>query len=136
MAFSVLATAMLAFAPATRTVLPRSAAVGVQTRATCTMSVKGQIETLVKENDVVVFSKSYCPFCGRTKSLFADTLKVDAKVLELDKMDDGDDYQAELLSMTGQKTVPNVWVKGKHLGGNDDTQKANQDGSLKTMLGL
>lgn len=25
--------------------------------------------------------------------------------------------------MTGQRTVPSVWVNGKHIGGNDETQR-------------
>ena len=39
-----------------------------------------------------------------------------------------------LYDMTGQRTVPNVWVKGKHIGGADDTFKALADGSLEDLL--
>ena len=41
-----------------------------------------------------------------------------------------------LMQMTGQRTVPNVFVKGQHIGGNDDSQAAAKDGKLKEMLGL
>jgi len=132
---AMLATSLLAFAPPARMGMVRVAA-ATHVRGLSAMSVSDSINSLIKENDVVVFSKSYCPFCGRTKSLFADVLKVDAKVLELDKMSDGDEYQSALLTMTGQKTVPNVFVKGQHVGGNDATQAANKDGKLKEMLGL
>ena len=67
---------------------------------------------------VVVYSKSYCPFCTKTKSLF-DSLGVSYTAIELDEVDGGDAIQATLLDITGQRTVPNVWVGGKHLGGND-----------------
>jgi len=63
-------------------------------------------------------------------------LKVDASIFELNTMDDGADIQDALLEITGQRTVPSVFVKGKHIGGNDDTQSANKDGKLKEMLGL
>jgi len=33
--------------------------------------------------------------------------------------DDGGDLQAQLLQMTGQRTVPSVWIKGQHVGGCD-----------------
>jgi glutaredoxin 3 len=36
--------------------------------------------------------------------------------------------------MTGQRTVPNVFVKGKHLGGCDDTLAAIQSGKFQQML--
>jgi glutaredoxin 3 len=84
---------------------------------------------------VVVFSKTYCPFCTSTKTLF-EQLGVDAKVYELDAMDDGAEIQAALLSMTGQRSVPNVFVKGQHIGGNDDTQAAARAGKLQEMLEL
>ena len=56
------------------------------------------------------------------------------KVLELDKLKDGNEIQVALLAMTGQRTVPNVFIKGKHLGGNDDTHAALASGKLQTML--
>ena len=36
--------------------------------------------------------------------------------------------------MTQQRTVPNVFVGGKHLGGNDDTQQAARSGKLAELL--
>lgn len=90
----------------------------------------------VAANDVVIFSKSFCPFCKKTKAIFADELKIDASVLELDTMDNGADIQAALRELTGQKTVPSVWIKGEHIGGSSDTAAANEDGKLKAMLGI
>ena len=49
-------------------------------------------------------------------------------------MDDGADIQDALLELSGQRTVPNVFVKGKHLGGNDDTQAAVKSGEFQSML--
>ncbi|KAG7356050.1 glutaredoxin [Nitzschia inconspicua] len=90
----------------------------------------------IESNDIVVFSKSYCPFCKSTKELFTD-LGVDFKVHELDQMgDDGPALQASLFKMTNQKTVPNVFVKGQHIGGNDNTQAAAKEGKLQEMLGI
>jgi glutaredoxin 3 len=55
-------------------------------------------------------------------------------VLELDNMANGAQIQAALATMTGQNTVPNIFIKGKHLGGCDKTLAAIKDGSLKKML--
>jgi glutaredoxin 3 len=49
-------------------------------------------------------------------------------------MDEGADIQAALLSLTGQRTVPNVFVNGKHVGGNDDTHAALHDGTFMKLL--
>jgi glutaredoxin 3 len=82
----------------------------------------------------MIFSKSYCPYCNRAKAAF-DDMGVSFGAIELDKVEGGAEIQAKLLDMTGQRTVPNVWVKGKHLGGCDDTLAAVSSGKLKEMLG-
>ncbi|KAI2494248.1 glutaredoxin [Fragilaria crotonensis] len=86
-------------------------------------------------SDVVVFSKTYCPFCTATKNLMND-LKIDAKVIELDEVDNGAAIQDALKTLTGQRTVPNVFIKGEHLGGNDVTQAAAKSGKLQKLLGI
>ena len=93
------------------------------------------VELAVSNNDVVIFAKSYCPYCKATKALFAEQFSgVQTKIFDLDLMDDGAAIQAHLLTKTGQRTVPNVFVRGKHLGGNDDTQGAYKSGKLREML--
>ena len=89
-------------------------------------------------NKVVVFSKSYCPYCTSTKDLFkkAEFKGIDVAVHELDKRKDGAAMQSTLASMSGQRTVPMVWVGGKFIGGNSETQSSYKSGELKTMLGL
>ena len=82
---------------------------------------------------VVVFSKSYCPFCKKTKSTLTEK-GVAFKAIELNQIDNGADVQDSLLEMSGQRTVPNVYVKGVHLGGNDDTQAAIKSGKFDEML--
>jgi len=61
-------------------------------------------------------------------------LSINAKVIELDEVADGAAIQAALLETSGQRTVPNVFVKGQHIGGNDDTQAAAKSGKLQEML--
>lgn len=58
-------------------------------------------------------------------------------MIELDLMpgSDGTELQLALALKTGQRTVPNVFVNGDHLGGNDDTQAAFRAGELQAMLG-
>ena len=69
-----------------------------------------------------------------TKNLFMK-LNVDFEVQELDEMgDEGIELQMALFDKTKQKSVPNVFVNGEHLGGNDDTQAAARNGKLQEML--
>uniref|UniRef100_A0A8C6UKC1 thioredoxin-disulfide reductase (NADPH) n=1 Tax=Neogobius melanostomus TaxID=47308 RepID=A0A8C6UKC1_9GOBI len=95
--------------------------------------LKTRIQTLIDSNQVMVFSKSYCPFCIKVKDLFKE-LQVDCNVVELDLIEDGTNYQEMLLQMTGQKTVPNVFINKTHIGGCDKTMQAHKDGSLQQLL--
>ena len=49
-------------------------------------------------------------------------------------MKNGSEIQNALFHLTNQKTVPNVFIKGKHVGGNDDTFNLDKSGKLKEML--
>ncbi|KAJ3128794.1 hypothetical protein HK098_003560 [Nowakowskiella sp. JEL0407] len=53
---------------------------------------------------------------------------------ELDLRDDGADIQAYLLEKTGQKTVPNIFINGQHIGGNDTIQAKHVSGELAKLL--
>merc|ERR1711963_1252380 len=82
------------------------------------------------ENQVMVFSKSTCPFCKKLKAAF-DLSRIDYSTIELDELgQQGADIQAELLNKSGQKTVPNVFIRGKHIGGSDTTLDLLKEGKL------
>ena len=57
-----------------------------------------------------------------------------SSTVELDEREDGADLQLELAVKTGQRTVPNVFIKGHHVGGNNNTQKAAASGKLQELL--
>ena len=84
-------------------------------------------------NGIVIFSKSYCPYCMRAKSDVA-SIGVSPLAVELDQRQDGGEIQRALMQMTGQRTVPSVWVAGRHIGGSDDVRRLVQSGQIMTML--
>ena len=54
--------------------------------------------------------------------------------VELDKLPEGEAYQKLLIEISGQKTVPNVFINGNHIGGCDDTLKLDQSGKLLELV--
>ena len=60
--------------------------------------------------------------------------RVGAKIIDIDKRKDGPEIQDFLQSRTGQRTVPNIFIGGEHVGGNDDIQKLNKSGELAMKL--
>ncbi|EMR69796.1 hypothetical protein MGN70_002597 [Eutypa lata] len=93
-------------------------------------AAKTKAQEIIDGNAVAVFSKSYCPYCKATKSLL-DSTGAKYYALELDQIPDGSEIQAALQEITSQRTVPNVFINKKHIGGNSDLQAR---GDLKALL--
>ena len=63
-------------------------------------------------------------------------LKKKPHVIELDEREDGSNIQDALGEIIGRRTVPQVFINGKHLGGSDDTVEAYESGELAQLLGI
>ncbi|KAJ1389858.1 Thioredoxin-like superfamily [Sesbania bispinosa] len=96
-------------------------------------SVSAFVQNAIYSNKITIFSKSYCPYCLRAKRVFAE-LNEKPFVVELDLRDDGYQIQSVLLDLIGRRTVPQVFVNGKHIGGSDDLNAAVQSGQLQKLL--
>ncbi|ODQ78570.1 hypothetical protein BABINDRAFT_162776 [Babjeviella inositovora NRRL Y-12698] len=96
-------------------------------------AVLQKVQSLIASNAVFVASKSFCPYCSSTKQTL-QKMNARAEILELDKIADGSAIQQALQEISGQKTVPNVFIGGKHVGGNSDVQNLYQQGSLSKLI--
>ncbi|KAI9724644.1 MAG: hypothetical protein M1828_003513 [Chrysothrix sp. TS-e1954] len=94
-------------------------------------AAKTKAQGIIDENAVAVFSKSYCPYCKATKALLSEQ-GAKAYIIELDQVDDGAAIQDALEEMTHQRSVPNVFIAKKHIGGNSELQAKR--GELPQML--
>lgn len=95
--------------------------------------VDAQVQAEIASIPVLVYSKTWCPYCDRAKRALT-VLGIDYKVYELDKMSDGEVIQSALERITGQSTVPNIFVGGTHVGGCDDMMGMISNGSLRDLL--
>lgn len=99
------------------------------------------IQSLIKSARVIVFSKTYCPYCTKVKGLF-DELGVEYRAVELDegaievegKQYPGDELQGSIAKTYNHRTVPAVFVNGTFVGGCDDTFAARKSGKLAELL--
>ncbi|RID73759.1 hypothetical protein BRARA_B00887 [Brassica rapa] len=93
------------------------------------------VKKTISSHKIVIFSKSYCPYCRRAKSVFSELDQV-PHVVELDEREDGWNVQSALGEIVGRRTVPQVFINGKHIGGSDDTVEAHKSGELAKLLGV
>lgn len=94
-------------------------------------AAKTKAQSIIDENAVAVFSKSYCPYCRASKSLLSE-MGAKFYVIEMDQVDDGADLQNALEEISGQRSVPNIYISQKHIGGNSDLQA--KKGELPDLL--
>ncbi|KAF4680960.1 Glutathione peroxidase 7 [Perkinsus olseni] len=81
----------------------------------------------------VDFTLSYCPHC---KASIASLKKLTSslEIVEVDTMENGAAVKEAVKTVTGQKTFPQVFIKGKFIGGNSDLQELISDGKIKDMM--
>jgi len=108
----------------------------VNTIRTCFAQAGSLIDQITAKNakhPVMVYSKSWCPFCSQIKSMF-EVMEVEYTAVELDKIVEESDIQQALMEMTGQRTVPSIFIGGQHIGGCDDAMALHRSGKLEQML--
>ncbi|XP_011301537.1 glutaredoxin-C4 isoform X2 [Fopius arisanus] len=94
---------------------------------------KEWVAQTINSETVVIFSKSYCPYCKMAKDAF-DKLKQKYNSIELDHRDDADEVQDILGEITGARSVPRVFVNGEFIGGGTDVKKMYETGELAKKL--
>ena len=99
-----------------------------------TQEHKKAIEKQIATEPLLIFSKNYCPYCVETKRILESHDVVAAHYREINLEKDGLQTQAILFDIYGQKTVPNIFIKGSHIGGNAELHKLAKSGQLKTLL--
>ncbi|KAK4976582.1 hypothetical protein LTR66_010809 [Elasticomyces elasticus] len=94
--------------------------------------VEVELNSILKKSPIIIFSKSYCPYSKKAKHILLDQYKIVPApyVVELDQHPLGQGLQSALQKSTGRRTVPNVLINGKSIGGGDDVQKLHEDGTL------
>ncbi|XP_057585212.1 glutaredoxin 2 isoform X1 [Hippopotamus amphibius kiboko] len=92
-----------------------------------------QIQETISDNCVVIFSKTSCSYCTMAKKLFHD-MNVNYKAVELDMLEYGSQFQEALHKMTGDKTVPRIFVNGTFIGGATDTHRLHKEGKLLPLV--
>ena len=79
---------------------------------------------------VRIYTKQNCPFCVRAKHLLG---KKGVAYEEID-IEARDDLRLWLAETTGQKTVPQIFVGERSLGGFSDLDALDREGKLDPIL--
>jgi len=79
---------------------------------------------------VRIYTTQTCPYCVRAKRLLQ---KKSVPYQEIDVSWD-DDARLRLMQATGRRTVPQIFIGEKHVGGSDDLHALEERGELDGLL--
>jgi glutaredoxin 3 len=85
----------------------------------------------VADARVIVYSTPFCGFCSAAKRLL--TTK-GADFTEIDVMFEAESRNEMIERSGGRRTVPQIFIDGRHIGGYDDLSALDKAGELDRLL--
>lgn len=81
--------------------------------------------------DVTMYTTAVCPYCMR-----AEMLLKQRGVAEINKIriDLDPDQRQQMMDRTGRRTVPQIYIGERHIGGYDDLAALDRAGGLVPLL--
>lgn len=80
---------------------------------------------------VIIYGTLTCPYCNNAKELFKSKGVTYQEIL----VDKDPAKRDEMLSKSdGRKTVPQIFIDGKHIGGFSDLKTLDNSGQLDKLL--
>jgi len=80
---------------------------------------------------VTMYTSAICPFCVRAEQLLA---RHNVTNLEKIRVDLHPELRARMIKLTGQRTVPQIFIGDYHVGGCDELYELNHEGRLEALL--
>lgn len=79
---------------------------------------------------VVIYSTASCPYCQMAKQLLTAKGVLFTEI----RVDQDPTVKEEMIAKSGRRTVPQIFIHGKPIGGYDDMAALEKQGSLDALL--
>ena len=80
---------------------------------------------------VLMYSTTVCPYCINAERLL---ISKGVQVIEKIRVDLAPEQRIEMMQKTGRRTVPQIYIGDKHIGGFDDLRALDLAGELDPLL--
>jgi len=79
---------------------------------------------------IVMYSKPWCPYCEQARALLT------AKGVSFQDIDieAQPEQREEMIRRSRRRTVPQIFIGERHIGGSDDMQELDSAGGLEPLL--
>jgi len=79
---------------------------------------------------IVIYTKENCSYCERAKAFFkSKNIQFEEVRVDLDE-----EKRREMEQLTQRRTVPQIFINQKHIGGYDDLIRLSQSGELSKLI--
>lgn len=80
---------------------------------------------------IVMYATATCPYCVNAERLLRSkgVLEIDKVRVDLDPR-----KRVEMMEKTGRRTVPQIWIGERHVGGFDELRALDRAGELDALL--
>jgi glutaredoxin 3 len=78
-----------------------------------------------------MYTTAVCPFCQRAEQLLHAR---GVTAIEKIRIDLDPQRRAEMMAASGRRTVPQIWIGERHVGGFDDLAALDRAGELLPLL--
>jgi glutaredoxin 3 len=79
---------------------------------------------------VTVYVSDWCPYCQRAKSLLEQKQVIFSEI----NVEDDEKSREEMIARSNRRTVPQIFIGDKHVGGCDDLFELDRSGELDRLL--
>jgi glutaredoxin 3 len=80
---------------------------------------------------VLMYLTAACPFCQSAERLLAQK---GVRDVERVRVDLEPERRVEMMQKSGRRTVPQIWIGERHIGGCDDLYALERQGGLDSLL--
>lgn len=82
---------------------------------------------------IIMYKTTWCPYCDRAKRLLVERKGMQVTEIDIEKDASKKD---EMITKSGRRTVPQIFIDDKHIGGCDDLEALERSKELDKLLGL
>jgi glutaredoxin 3 len=79
---------------------------------------------------VTLYVTDWCPYCQRAKSLLTQKNLIFSEI----NVDDDAKSREEMIARSNRRTVPQIFVGDRHVGGYDDLFELDRSGELDRLI--
>ncbi len=80
---------------------------------------------------VTMYLTATCPYCQSAERLLAEKGATDVEKIRVDVHPE---RRAEMMQRSGRRTVPQIWIGDRHVGGCDDLHDLDREALLDALL--